>query len=106
MNSDMNPSEAIFKWLLDVILGPTGGLMAICLIIGVYIGWRLSEKVLVDRYIKEVQKLEAKMLANESICREEISRLTDRMRTLEDSRVAILSSQNIKNQSSSGFSST
>jgi hypothetical protein len=94
MIDDISSSVSIVTMLKDAILGPTGGLMAICFAIGSVCGWRFSEKVLVKKYVDEVNNLKAILHENEENCRKEIDKIEARLRAVEDSRVAILSNHN------------
>ena len=94
MVDEITTTVGLATKVADAIIGPTGGLMAICFAFGAYCGWRFSEYVLIKRYREEVQNLRDSILANEKKCREEITELATRLRAVEDSRVDILKQNN------------
>lgn len=57
----------------DLILGPTGGAMAFCFMVGVVVGWvgrqKVFEKLLTDRDAQNKKRIEALEKRNDSLWR-------------------------------------
>lgn len=57
----------------DLILGPTGGAMAFCFMVGVVVGWigrqKVFEKLLEDRDVQNQKRIDALQARNDSLWR-------------------------------------